>query len=83
MLRGCYVTEQHRTQTEFEDTLVMKSFLFQFVNNFAAISYIAYFKGRYQAYAMYYTETLPLKIKRHKILKFKKLVRSPRVEYGN
>ena len=50
MLRGCYVTEQHRTQTEFEDTLVMKSFLFQFVNNFAAISYIAYFKGRYSVF---------------------------------
>ncbi len=43
---GCYVTEMHRTQTEYEDALIVKSFLFQFVNFYSSIFYIAFFKGK-------------------------------------
>ncbi|KAK3097463.1 hypothetical protein FSP39_009845, partial [Pinctada imbricata] len=38
--------EQHRTQTEWEDALTFKIFLFQFVNYYASIIYIAFFKGK-------------------------------------
>jgi hypothetical protein len=36
--------ENHRTQTEFENALIAKTFIFQFVNSFASMFYIAYMK---------------------------------------
>jgi len=36
--------ENHRTETEFEDALIAKTFIFQFVNSFASMFYIAYMK---------------------------------------
>lgn len=42
--------EMHRTQTEFEDQLIFKVFLFQFVNFYSSIFYIAFFKGRFVGY---------------------------------
>ncbi|XP_064628203.1 anoctamin-4-like isoform X2 [Lineus longissimus] len=36
-----------RTETEFEDHLTFKMFLFQFVNYYSTIFYIAFFKGRF------------------------------------
>ncbi len=42
----------YRTQTDFEDALTMKSFLFQFVNFYAAIFYVGFFKGRYARHWM-------------------------------
>ncbi|CAL1295181.1 unnamed protein product [Larinioides sclopetarius] len=43
-----YLTELelHRTQTEFDDSLTLKMFLLQFVNYYASIFYIAFFKGK-------------------------------------
>lgn len=38
--------ESHRTQTEWEDSFTLKMFLFQFVNHFASLFYIAFFKGK-------------------------------------
>ncbi len=38
--------EMHETQTDFETFLTVKVFLFQFVNYYASIFYIAFFKGR-------------------------------------
>ncbi|CAL1532669.1 unnamed protein product [Lymnaea stagnalis] len=38
--------ETHRTLTEWEDSFTLKMFLFQFVNHFASLFYIAFFKGR-------------------------------------
>ncbi|EEC18596.1 conserved hypothetical protein, partial [Ixodes scapularis] len=38
--------EMHRTQTDFENNLIFKVFLFQFVNFYSSIFYIAFFKGR-------------------------------------
>ena len=38
--------ELHRTQSEFEDSLVWKLYIFQFVNYYTSIFYIAFFKGK-------------------------------------
>ena len=36
--------ENHRTETEHQDALIFKTFLFQFVNTFASLYYIAFAK---------------------------------------
>lgn len=42
----CFVnTENHRTQTKFDDALIFKLFAFQFVNSYASCYYIAFFRG--------------------------------------
>jgi hypothetical protein len=38
--------QNHRTDTEFEDDLISKVFLFQLINSFAAVTYIAFIKGQ-------------------------------------
>ncbi|XP_065837572.1 anoctamin-4-like isoform X2 [Oscarella lobularis] len=42
--------ENHRTQTEFEDNFTFKMFLFQFVNYYSSVFYIAFFKGKFNGY---------------------------------
>ncbi|KAK9737785.1 Calcium-activated chloride channel [Popillia japonica] len=44
-----YLTEieLHRTQTEFDDSLTLKIYLLQFINYYASIFYIAFFKGKF------------------------------------
>ena len=44
-----WLTEQefHRTQTGFQNALTLKLYLFQTINYYAAIFYIAFFKGRF------------------------------------
>ncbi|XP_017775817.1 PREDICTED: anoctamin-1-like [Nicrophorus vespilloides] len=44
-----YLTEMEflRTQTEFDDSLTLKIYLLQFVNHYASIFYIAFFKGKF------------------------------------
>jgi len=37
----------HRTQSEFENQLIFKVFIFQFVNFYSAIIYVGFFKGKY------------------------------------
>ena len=37
--------ENHRTDTEYEDNLISKIFIFQLVNSFAALTYISFFKS--------------------------------------
>jgi len=39
--------EMHRTQTEFENHFAIKVFIFQFVNIYSSIFYIAFIKGKY------------------------------------
>lgn len=43
-----YLTEFEllRTQTEFDDSLTLKIYLLEFVNYYASIFYIAFFKGK-------------------------------------
>jgi hypothetical protein len=38
--------ENHRTQTEYDDSLIMKLFAFQFANSYTSLFYIAFFRGR-------------------------------------
>jgi anoctamin-7 len=51
----------HRTQTEFDDNLTFKAFIFQFVNFYSSIFYIAFFKGRFVGYPGNYTRILRLR----------------------
>ena len=37
--------ENYRTETEFEDALIVKSFLFRFFNAYTSLFYIAFVKG--------------------------------------
>jgi len=37
--------ENHRTETEYEDALIVKKFAFQFVNSYISLFYIAFFKA--------------------------------------
>ena len=48
-LIAIFLTEKelHRTQTGFDDALTLKIYLFQFVNYYASIFYIAFFKGQF------------------------------------
>lgn len=39
--------ELNRTQTQFDDSLTLKIYLLQFVNYYASIFYIAFFKGKF------------------------------------
>ncbi|XP_020710663.2 anoctamin-1 isoform X2 [Athalia rosae] len=52
-----YLTEVEllRTQTEFDDSLTLKIYLLQFVNYYASIFYIAFFKGKFVGYPGKYT----------------------------
>ena len=36
--------ENHRTKTDYEDNLILKNFVFQFVNNYFVLFYIAYMR---------------------------------------
>merc|ERR1719502_12031 len=38
--------ENHQTQTQYNDALIMKVFIFQFVNSYAAILFMAFLAGR-------------------------------------
>ncbi|CAB3359127.1 Hypothetical predicted protein [Cloeon dipterum] len=53
--------EMHRTQTEFDDNLTFKVFIFQFVNFYSSIFYIAFFKGRFVGYPGNYSHILRLR----------------------
>lgn len=53
--------EMHRTQTEYEDNLTFKVFVFQFMNFFASIFYIAFFKGKFTGYPGHYSKFLGLR----------------------
>lgn len=53
--------EMHRTQTEFEDQLTFKVFIFQFVNFYSSIIYVAFFKGRFSGYPGHYNRLFGLR----------------------
>ena len=38
--------EYHRTDSQYEDALTIKMYLFQFVNFYASVIYVAFFKGK-------------------------------------
>ncbi|XP_068699332.1 anoctamin-7-like [Montipora foliosa] len=53
--------EMHRTQTEYEDNLTLKVFVFQFMNFFSSIFYIAFFKGKLVGYPGHYSRIFGLR----------------------
>ncbi|CAH1180912.1 unnamed protein product [Phyllotreta striolata] len=46
--------ELQRTQTEFDDSLTIKIYMFQFVNYYSCIFYIAFIKGKFVGYPAKY-----------------------------
>ncbi|XKL59957.1 hypothetical protein PGB90_000973 [Kerria lacca] len=50
--------ELPRTQTEFDNSLSIKLYIFQFVNYYASIMYIAFFKGKFVGYPKKYNKIL-------------------------
>ena len=44
------ISEMHRTQSDFDDNLTFKVFIFQCINFYSSIIYIAFFKGRFVGY---------------------------------
>ena len=46
--------ELQRTQTEFDDSLALKIYMFQFVNYYSSIFYIAFLKGKFVGYPAKY-----------------------------
>ncbi|XP_037087083.1 anoctamin-1-like [Pollicipes pollicipes] len=42
--------ELPRTQSEYDDSLTLKIYMLQFINYYASIFYIAFFKGRFHGY---------------------------------
>ncbi|XP_050413809.1 anoctamin-7 isoform X2 [Patella vulgata] len=53
--------EMHRTQSEFEDQLTFKVFIFQFVNFYSSIIYVAFFKGKFVGYPGHYNRFFGLR----------------------
>ncbi|GAB6018699.1 Anoctamin-7 [Chamberlinius hualienensis] len=53
--------EMHRTESQYEDNLTFKVFIFQFVNFYSAVFYIAFFKGRFSGYPGHYNSILGLR----------------------
>ncbi|XP_065224630.1 anoctamin-2-like isoform X2 [Planococcus citri] len=53
---AAYLTELelHRTRTEHETALHMKIYMFEFVNYYSSIMYIAFFKGKFTGYPEHY-----------------------------
>ena len=49
-----FLVEMHRTQTEYDDNLTFKVFIFQFINFYSSIIYIAFFKGKFVGYPGHY-----------------------------
>lgn len=50
--------EFQRTQMEFDDSLTLKIYLFQFVNSYSSIFYIAFFKGKLVGFPENYNRLL-------------------------
>lgn len=48
--------ELQRTQTEYDDSLALKIYMFQFVNYYSCIFYIAFFKGKFVGYPSKYNK---------------------------
>ncbi|CAF0946662.1 unnamed protein product [Adineta ricciae] len=51
--------ELHKHQSKYDDSLIIKIYLFQFMNFYGSIFYIAFFKGRFLEYPSKYGEPRP------------------------
>lgn len=53
--------EYRRTQTEYDESLTLKIYLFQFVNYYSSIFYIAFLKGKFVGYPAKYNRIFKLR----------------------
>lgn len=53
--------EYRRTQTEYDESLTLKIYLFQFVNYYSSIFYIAFLKGKFVGYPAKYNRLFNLR----------------------
>lgn len=53
--------EYRRTQTEYDESLTLKIYLFQFVNYYSSIFYIAFLKGKFIGYPSKYNRIFSLR----------------------
>lgn len=53
--------EYRRTQTEYDESLTLKIYLFQFVNYYSSIFYIAFLKGKFVGYPAKYNRIFHLR----------------------
>ncbi|KAJ8980895.1 hypothetical protein NQ317_011195 [Molorchus minor] len=53
--------ELQRTQTEYDDSLALKIYMFQFVNYYSSIFYVAFFKGKFVGYPSKYNKVFGLR----------------------
>ncbi|XP_076070788.1 anoctamin-7-like isoform X2 [Mytilus galloprovincialis] len=44
--------ENHRTQSRYDDALIIKVFAFQFANTYASCFYIAFFRGKFEIFGL-------------------------------
>ncbi|CAF1156581.1 unnamed protein product [Adineta ricciae] len=49
--------ELHKYQSQYDDSLTIKIYLFQFVNFYSSLFYIAFFKGRFNEYPSKYGDS--------------------------
>ncbi|XP_055540027.1 anoctamin-5-like isoform X2 [Wyeomyia smithii] len=53
--------EYRRTQSEYNESLTLKIYLFQFINYYSSIFYIAFIKGKFPGYPAKYNRILTLR----------------------
>lgn len=53
--------EYRRTQTEYDESLTLKIYLFQFINYYSSIFYIAFLKGKFVGYPAKYNRIFKLR----------------------
>jgi hypothetical protein len=44
--------ENYRTESEYENSFIVKNFLFQFVNSYVSLFYVAFVKGKYAIFGL-------------------------------
>ena len=54
LMYNLHFPEMHRTQSEFDDNLTFKVFIFQFINFYSSLIYVAFFKGKFTGYPGHY-----------------------------
>ena len=64
----------HRTQSEFDDNLTFKVFIFQFINFYSSIIYIAFFKGKFVGYPGHYHNIMGSNLRNEDVRKMEKCV---------
>ena len=61
----------HRTQSDFDDNLTFKVFIFQFINFYSSIIYIAFFKGKFVGYPGHYHNIMGSNLRNEDVRKLK------------